>query len=118
MNINDTLERRVMTVPDPGQEEQYVLAETEGPETYPLVWDVDNPPDTNGRRTQYDVNTATFKKILKRKDQPGDSGSSWMFVIGHCQPGRCLSNALLGEYWLPSCSQRPNQMGLNTKRRV
>jgi hypothetical protein len=37
MNSNDTLERRVMTVPDPGQEEHYVLAETEGPETYPLV---------------------------------------------------------------------------------
>jgi hypothetical protein len=56
-----------MTVPDPGQEEHYVLAETEGPETYPLVWDVDNPPDTNGRRTQYDVNTATFKKYSRKK---------------------------------------------------
>ncbi|KAI4942815.1 hypothetical protein J4E91_009735 [Alternaria rosae] len=44
------------------------MRETNGPHTYPLVWDVDNPPESDeGERTQYDVNTATFKKFTADK---------------------------------------------------
>jgi hypothetical protein len=54
-----------MKVPVPGEEEAFIMRETNGPHTYPLVWDIDNPPEPgNSReRTQYDVNTATYKKF-------------------------------------------------------
>lgn len=57
-----------MEVPAPGEEEAFIMRETNGPETYPLVWRIDDPPPSDGgERNQYDVNTATFKKFTAEK---------------------------------------------------
>lgn len=51
-----------MPVPEPGDEDAYIVKQTESKDTYPIWWGVDNPAEAGRPRTQYDVNTALFRK--------------------------------------------------------
>jgi hypothetical protein len=51
-----------MLVPGVGEEEAFIMTQTDSKDTYPIWWGVDNPREPGKPITQYDVNTALFRK--------------------------------------------------------